>query len=182
MYTIQITSFLLFFSGIITLFYSNNSQNIYGWGLMMLAVLVNLLTVVFRNKFSVENMGQNFKDNNYLLDGEIELKQMINVTVTRWSFILSIKKYFMQDVAVTNKRVIIFGNTYMKSLNMPVCIYYNRAEYEERKGFLGMSAYLVNVEMKNNKTYLKAKSGFVVLNYSFAGEEMGEVVKKNFKG
>jgi hypothetical protein len=107
---------------------------------------------------------------------------MINVTVTRRSFILSIKKYFMQDVAVTNKRVIIFGNTFMKSLNMPISIYYDPDEYEYRKEFLGMSACLVSVEAKNNKTYLKAKSGFVVLHYSFAGEEMGEIVKKNFKG
>jgi hypothetical protein len=181
MYTIQITSFLLFFAGILTLFYSNNSQNIYGWGLMMLSVAVNFLTVIFRNKFSTENMGQNFKDNDYLFDGEIELERMINVTVTQ-SMILSIKKYFMQDVAVTNRRVIIFGNTFMKSLNMPKSIYYNKSEYEERKGLRSLDFYLVEVEMKNDKTYLKARSGFFGVTYSFADVEVGALVNKNFKG
>ncbi len=113
-----------------------------------------------------------------LLPGEVELKRIEDVVVTKTAF-LSYKKLSGQDVVVTNKRVVVI-NRYMPAVaNLPFSIFYKESDLKSLK--TPSSLLLADVKKVNEFTVLLCK-GFWI----FPGQklkiidlEIFDIIQKN---
>ena len=142
---------------------------------LMVSIICFVISIVYRKSFDPKYQGKNFTDTNYLAEGENEVKRIVSADITQ-SLLLSGSKLFMQDVVITNRRIILLGSTYMRILNLPFSIFYKKDEYIKFGNLF--SFVLDKIERKNNKTYFSGKRWFLTLHWTVNDPEISDIVTR----
>ena len=114
-------------------------------------------------------------ENIVMLEGETEIKKIIHPDSPEKSFLSWSKKY-VQDVIITDKRVILLGSNFMKSRNLPQSVFYKEDDYRK---FGNQFSFLLNkIEKKNEKTCLYAKQGIFTYDWTIKDKEVFDLINK----